>query len=67
MGDIYSVCPAFGLFECDEIISKVPLYAIERAQAFSDYGFQQSDRLLIGSNDHYAYKDYWTKKTWRST
>lgn len=27
----------------------------------SDYGFQQSNRLLIGSNDHYAYKDYWTK------
>lgn len=56
------VPPAFGLFECDEIISKVPLYAIERALAFSDYGFQQSNRLLIGSNDHYAYKDYWTKK-----
>lgn len=54
------VPPAFELFECDEIISKVPLYAVERAQAFSEYGFTKSDRLLVGTLDHYAYKDYWT-------
>ena len=35
------VPPAFGLFECDEIISKVSIYAIERTQAFSKYGFQK--------------------------
>ncbi|MBR5648721.1 GNAT family N-acetyltransferase [Pseudobutyrivibrio sp.] len=52
--------PAFDLFECNEIISKVPLYAIDRAQAFSEYGFEKSDGLMVGTNDHYAYKDYWT-------
>ena len=52
--------PAFDLFECDEIISKVPLYAIDRAQAFLEYGFKKSDKLMVGTMDHYAYKDYWT-------
>ena len=58
------VPPAYELFECDEIISKVPLYAVERTQAFSKYGFVKTDRLLVGTLDHYAYKDYWaiTKK-----
>ena len=44
----------------DEIISKVPLYAVERTEAFTGYGFTKSDRLMVGTNDHYAYKDYWT-------
>ena len=53
------VPPAYDLFECNEIISKVPLYAIERAKAFSKYGFAKTDRLMVGTMDHYAYKDYW--------
>lgn len=52
--------PAYELFECDEIISKVPLYAVERTEAFTEYGFTKSDRLMVGTNDYYAYKDYWT-------
>lgn len=54
------VPPAYELFECNEIISKVPLYAIERAKAFSEFGFEKADRLLVGTLDHYSYKDYWT-------
>ena len=54
------VPPAYELFECNEIISKVPLYAVERELAFSKYGFTKSDRLMVGTIDHYAYKDYWT-------
>ena len=54
------VPPAYELFECNEIISKVPLYAIERIKAFSEYGFEKTDRLLVGTLDHYSYKDYWT-------
>ena len=27
---------------------------------FSEYGFEKTDRLLVGTLDHYAYKDYWT-------
>ncbi|RKM61782.1 N-acetyltransferase [Butyrivibrio sp. XB500-5] len=54
--------PAYELFDCDEIISKVPLYAVERAKAFSEYGFEKTDKLLIGGNDNYGYNCYWTIK-----
>ena len=53
---------AYELFDCDEIISKVPLYAVERAKAFSEYGFEKTDKLLIGGNDNYGYNCYWTVK-----
>lgn len=54
--------PAYELFDCDEIISKVPLYAVERAAAFEAYGFKKTDICLIGGNDDYAYNGYWTIK-----
>ena len=54
--------PAFEMFDCSEIISKVPIYAVERVQAFSDYGFEKSDICLIGGNDKYAYNGYWSYK-----
>ncbi|MCR5620460.1 MAG: GNAT family N-acetyltransferase [Treponema sp.] len=52
--------PAFELFDCDEIISKVQLYAVERTEAFAGYGFTKTDTCLIGGNDGYAYNGYWT-------
>ena len=51
--------PAYELFECDEIISKVPLYAVERADGFRSFGFTKTDTCLIGGNDGYAYNGYW--------
>lgn len=51
--------PAYDLFDCREIISKVPVYAIERIDAFSKFGFEKSDSLLEGTMDHYSHKDYW--------
>ena len=53
---------AYELFDCEEIITKVPLYAIERIEAVSKLGFDKTDRLLVGTMDGYAYKDYWTIK-----
>ena len=50
---------AYELFDCNEIITKVPVYAVERINAANKYGFKKSERLLIGTNDHYSYKDYW--------
>ena len=52
--------PAFGMFGCEEIISKVPIYAVERAEAFAGYGFTKTSTCLIGGNDGYAYNGYWT-------
>ena len=53
------VPPAFELFDCVEIITKVPVYAVERIQAVQRFGFTKSEHLLIGTNDGYAYNGYW--------
>ena len=52
---------AYNLFETEKIITKVPLYAVERKSAFEKFGFKKSDEFLIGTTDKYAYKDYWEK------
>lgn len=54
------VAPSFDLFCCDEIITKIPIYAVERADAAREFGFAKSEDLMIGANDGYAYRDYWT-------
>lgn len=50
---------AYELFDCNEIITKIPLYAVERINAAQSCGFTKSEKLLIGTNDHYAYNGYW--------
>lgn len=52
----------FELFQCKSIITKVPVYAVERIQAVKRVGFEKSDQLLVGTMDGYAYKDYWIRK-----
>ena len=54
--------PAYELFECETIITKAPIYAVERIKALQDCGFEKSDSLLVGTNDHYAYNGYWIIK-----
>ena len=53
--------PAYSLFYTDRIITKVPLYAVERQAAFTKLGFTKSEEYLIGSMDGHAYKDYWER------
>ncbi|MGN0729967.1 N-acetyltransferase [Treponema sp.] len=55
------VPPAYELFECSQIITKIPIYAIERIAAASEFGFTKSEFLLVGTNDGYAYNGYWSK------
>ena len=47
-------------FNCTEIITKVPVYAVERIKAVQKFGFSKSEHFMIGTHDGYAYKDYWT-------
>ncbi len=54
--------PAFELFECDTIITKAPIYAVERIKAIQQCGFEKTDSFLVGTNDHYAYNGYWSIK-----
>lgn len=51
---------AFDLFDCSEIITKAPNYAVERIKAIQRSGFIKSEHLMIGTHDRYAYNGYWT-------
>lgn len=43
---------------CSGILTKVPLYAVERMKAVQKAGFTKSEHLLIGKTG-YAYDGYW--------
>ena len=46
------------MFNCEKIISKVPIYAVERQEAFRRYGFEKTDSCLV-AKDGFAYNGYW--------
>lgn len=43
---------------CSGILTKVPIYAVERIKAVRDVGFAKSEHFLIGKQG-YAYDGYW--------
>ncbi|MGM9605190.1 MAG: GNAT family N-acetyltransferase [Faecousia sp.] len=43
------------------VITKAPIYAVERIAALQALGFAPSEHLLVGENG-YAYNGYWVKK-----
>lgn len=45
---------------CKEILTKAPIYAVERIEAIKRAGFVKSEHFLIGSQNGYAYDGYWT-------
>ena len=44
---------------CKGVITKTPIYAVERIKAIQKAGFTKSEHLLIGKNGC-AYDGYWT-------
>lgn len=44
---------------CSGVLTKAPIYAVERIKAIQKAGFTKSEHLLIGKNG-YAYDGYWT-------
>lgn len=46
---------------CDGVITKVPIYAVERVRAIQKAGFTKSAHFLTGKTG-YAYDGYWEKK-----
>lgn len=48
-----------GLLGCAGILTKAPIYAVERISAIQRAGFSKSEHLLIGKTG-YAYDGYWT-------
>lgn len=49
------------MLECDGMITKAPIYAVERIAALKKAGFTKSEHLLIAHNG-YAYDGYWILK-----
>ena len=47
------------LLGCKGVLTKAPIYAVERIKAIQRAGFTKSEHLLIGKNG-YAYDGYWT-------
>lgn len=50
-----------GLLGCNGVITKAPIYAVERIPAIQKAGFSKSEHLLVAKNG-YAYDGYWVKK-----
>ncbi|MDY2597344.1 MAG: N-acetyltransferase [Eubacteriales bacterium] len=46
---------------CKGVLTKAPIYAVERIKAIQKVGFTKSEHLLIGKTG-YAYDGYWTIK-----
>lgn len=46
---------------CNGVLTKAPIYAVERIKAIQKAGFTKSEYLLIGKTG-YAYDGYWTWK-----
>lgn len=53
------VPPAFALFDCRMIATKIPPFALERKAAAEQSGFTASEEKLIGYHDRKAYTDYY--------
>lgn len=49
------------MLECKGVLTKAPIYAVERIKAIQRVGFSKSKHLLIGKTG-YAYAGYWTIK-----
>ncbi|WP_333650612.1 GNAT family N-acetyltransferase [Lacrimispora sp.] len=49
--------PAYQLFGCSMIATKAAIYAVERARALEEMGFQKVKEHLAGKYD--TYRDYW--------
>lgn len=53
------VPPAYELFDCRMVATKVPPFAAERRTAVERLGFRPSEEALIGGDDGKEYKDYY--------
>lgn len=51
--------PAFELFHCRMVATKIPSFASERKKAAEKAGYVFSEEILKGSNDQKVYTDYY--------
>jgi RimJ/RimL family protein N-acetyltransferase len=48
----------FEMFDCKQVVTKIPIYAVERAVAATAFGFKKTDSLLV-AKDGVAFNGYW--------
>ena len=48
----------FEMFDCNQVVTKIPIYAVERAAAAEAFGFEKTDSLLV-AKDGVAFNGYW--------
>lgn len=63
---LYDICVLIAphmpeMLGCDGVITKVPIYGVERLKAVQKAGFVKSEHLLMGKTG-YAYDGYWIMK-----
>lgn len=49
----------YELLGCSGIITKAPIYAIDRIEAIQKVSFSKSEYLLVGGHNGYTYDGYW--------
>lgn len=52
---------AYEMFDCTTVITKAPIYAVERVKALQEVGFEKSEEPLGGGHEGKQYYDYWVK------
>ncbi len=53
------VPPAYELFDCEMVATKIPPFALVRKEAAERIGFVKSDEKLVGGDDGKVYTDYY--------
>ncbi len=63
ISDILSliVPPAYDLFDCDMVATKIPTFAGERKAAAVQNGFFATDKTLVGGDDGKIYTNYYVR------
>lgn len=56
------ISQAYEMLECNGIITKAPIYAVDRIEAIQKLGFRKSEHLLVGKNKGCNYEGYWVIK-----
>ena len=51
----------FEMFDCKQVVTKVPIYAVERVAAAKSFGFEKTDSLRV-AKDGVAFNGYWIYK-----
>lgn len=64
LSDIFSLITPHmsGLLGCKGVITKAPIYSVERISAIRKVGFTKSEDHLIDGNSGYAYDGYWEQR-----